>query len=246
MPRSGAGNGSVPCTAASSARPLRWSGRPPRTGSGRWTCPIGGSGRAAEPTARCSRCSAPRWFALTPRCSPPSTTRKADGGGHRIRKSKHIVLAQQTLCSGDHPIQQAAQAFEAHRSGLPGTGRAVSRTISIDGSRFAGLARTRSCGAAASLRLGEAGRSFASTAELTGPAALLPGVGRAQETGQPGLRYRTPWPWRQRIHRQLGRLSDAGRRAGSAGQSLTRFAARRAAAGLAAAGPNPAAVVQAD
>jgi hypothetical protein len=53
----------------------RWT---PRTECGRWICPTSGSERAADPTARCSRCSAPRWSARTPRCSPPSTTRNAD------------------------------------------------------------------------------------------------------------------------------------------------------------------------
>ena len=49
-----------------------------RTGPGRWTCPISGSGKAASRTARCSRWSTPRWSAPTPRCSPPSTTTNAD------------------------------------------------------------------------------------------------------------------------------------------------------------------------
>ena len=52
--------------------------RPRRTGSGRWICPISGSGKAASRTARCSRWNTPRWSAPTLRCSPRSTTTNAD------------------------------------------------------------------------------------------------------------------------------------------------------------------------
>ncbi len=45
------------------------------TGPRPWSCPISGSSRAADPTARCSRWSTRRWSAPTPPCSLLSTTR---------------------------------------------------------------------------------------------------------------------------------------------------------------------------